>query len=101
MLYLTRLRQSRRVVNFYYAPIVFHYSIFYAGGSCDEIKVIFPLQALLEQQPVGEALMVWIDGERNLLEIYDRLCLDEPGADLKLLWRYFDTADEGTESTRR
>jgi hypothetical protein len=45
---------------------------------------------LLEQQPVGEALMVWIDGERNLLEIYDRVCLDDPGADLKLLWRYLE-----------
>ena len=30
------------------------------------------------------------DATRDLLEIYDRVCLDEPVADLKLLWRYLE-----------
>lgn len=43
--------------------------------------------ALLAQQP---PLLQRVDGERTLLEIYDQLSFDHPGADLKLLWRYLE-----------
>jgi len=39
---------------------------------------------------VGELLLQWVDGKRTLLEIYDRLRLDEPRADLRVLWRYLE-----------
>ena len=45
---------------------------------------------LLDEQPVGEALLQWVDGEASLLDIYDRLCLDYPEADLRLIWRYLE-----------
>ncbi len=45
---------------------------------------------LLAGQPVGEAALEWVDGERTLLDIYDRLCLDYPEADLRLIWRYLE-----------
>ena len=44
----------------------------------------------LAQQPVADALVQWVDGRRNLLEIYDLIRLDHPVADLKLLWRYLE-----------
>ena len=44
----------------------------------------------LAQQPVAETLVQWVDGRRNLLEIFDLICLDHPTADLKLLWRYLE-----------
>jgi hypothetical protein len=44
----------------------------------------------LRDQPVGEVVLQWVDGERTLLEIHDRLRLDEPHADLRLIWRYLE-----------
>jgi hypothetical protein len=44
----------------------------------------------LRDQPVGELLLQWVDGKRTLLEIYDRLRLDEPRADLRVIWRYLE-----------
>lgn len=47
----------------------------------------------LASQPVGELLMQWVDGKRTLLEIYERICVDFPAADLKLLWRYLEVLE--------
>jgi len=49
--------------------------------------------ALLAEQPVGDPLMQWVDGEWTLLEIHDRLLLDHPQIDLKLLWRYLEVLE--------
>jgi hypothetical protein len=45
---------------------------------------------LLDEQPLGEALLQWADGESSVLDIHDRLCLDYPDADLRLTWRYLE-----------
>jgi hypothetical protein len=44
----------------------------------------------LATQPAGELLLQWIDGERTLLEVFDRVAVERPEADLKLLWRYLE-----------
>jgi hypothetical protein len=48
---------------------------------------------VLREQPLGEALLQWVEGEAFLLDIHDRLCLDHPEADLRLIWRYLEVLE--------
>ena len=47
----------------------------------------------LTSQPVGEILLQWLDGRRDLLEIFDLIRLDHPDAELKLIWRYLEALE--------
>jgi hypothetical protein len=47
-------------------------------------------QAALEAQPGAEVLLAWADGRRSLRELCDRLALDHPDLDLRLVWRYLE-----------
>jgi hypothetical protein len=44
----------------------------------------------LADQPVDELALQWVDGTRSVLEIWDRLRIDHPQAELRLLWRYLE-----------
>jgi len=44
----------------------------------------------LAEQPVGDELIQCVKDGVSVLELYDRLCLDHPHADLKLIWRYLE-----------
>ena len=50
-------------------------------------------QPELAAQPVGDVLMQWIDGKRTLAVISDRLSLDHPEADLRIIWRYLEALE--------
>lgn len=44
----------------------------------------------LARQPHGDGLLLWADGERNLLQIVELAGLGSSEVDLKLVWRYLD-----------
>ncbi|MCC6750257.1 MAG: hypothetical protein IT371_21510 [Deltaproteobacteria bacterium] len=47
----------------------------------------------LANQPTGELLLAWVGDGTTLLELHDRLELEHPGTELKLLWRYLEVLE--------
>jgi hypothetical protein len=48
----------------------------------------------LARQPVDELALQWVDGARSVLEIWDRLRIDDPRVELRLIWRYLEVLAE-------